>query len=221
MGSGRVRGPGQCSRFRGRLHHNGSAQAVVGTFSFNGPVPAPLIARDLRAVGASGFGALMAAFGAGSLAAGIGLVILGGTNDRRIISSAGILALTLILPGLSPSYPVSLVLMGLAGLSGTVFTTTSNTRLQGLVPDRLRGRVMSLFVLLMAGTTPIGASLLGPGADAFGVSTTITGFGAATTVGLAALVLHRRITDRSHLDGRPRRTARPASITTSRQRTRA
>ncbi|MDN4645261.1 MFS transporter [Arthrobacter sp. PsM3] len=165
--------------------------AVVGTFGYNWPVAAPLLARDVLNVESVGFGALMSAFGAGSLVAGVGLVVIGGSNDRRMITSGGVLALILILLGISRSYPVSLGLMVLAGLSGTVFTTTVNTRLQGLAPDRLRGRVMSLFVLLLAGTTPFGSALLGLGAEAFGVSATIIGFGVITVAGLAGLLVFR------------------------------
>jgi predicted MFS family arabinose efflux permease len=165
--------------------------AVVGTFGYNWPVAAPLLARDVLNVASVGFGALMSAFGAGSLVAGIGLVVVGGSNDRRMIISGAVLAVILILLGISQSYPVSLGLMALAGLSGTVFTTTVNTRLQGLTPDRLRGRVMSLFVLLLAGTTPFGSALLGLGAEAFGISSAIIGFGAVTLAGLAVLLVLR------------------------------
>jgi predicted MFS family arabinose efflux permease len=166
---------------------------VVGTFGYNWPVAAPLLARDALNVQSVGFGALMSAFGAGSLVAGIALVVVGGSSERRMIASGGVLALTLVLLGISRDYTVSLGLMTLAGLSGTVFTTTVNTRLQLLAPDRLRGRVMSLFVLLLAGTTPFGSALLGLGAEAFGVSVTIIGFGAITLAGLAVLlVFHAR-----------------------------
>ncbi|SDO97841.1 Predicted arabinose efflux permease, MFS family [Arthrobacter sp. ok909] len=173
------------------------ALAVVGTFGYNWPVAAPLLARDVLNVASVGFGALMSAFGAGSLVAGIGLVVVGGSNDRRMIVSGAVLALILILLGISQSYPVSLGLMALAGLSGTVFTTTVNTRLQGLTPDRLRGRVMSLFVLLLAGTTPFGSALLGLGAEAFGISSAIIGFGAVTLAGLAVLLVLRTRRDGS------------------------
>lgn len=190
------------------------ALAVVGTFGYNWPVAAPLLARDVLNVESVGFGALMSAFGAGSLVAGVGLVVVGGSNDRRMITSGGALALILILLGISRSYPVSLGLMVLAGLTGTVFTTTVNTRLQGLAPDRLRGRVMSLFVLLLAGTTPFGSALLGFGAEAFGVSATIIGFGVITLAGLAGLLVLRARKDRA-----VRRGAVPARRRRGRRRT--
>ena len=167
--------------------------AVVGTLGFNWPVAAPLLARDVLDVQAVGFGALMAAFGAGALLAGLGLVVIGVGNDRRLVGAGVGLGMVLVLLGVSHSYPLSLALMGLAGLSGTVFTTTANTRLQLLSPDRLRGRVMSLFVLLMAGSTPIGASLLGQGAAAFGVSVTMVVSGVAALAGLVGLVAYRAV----------------------------
>lgn len=165
--------------------------AVVGTLGFNWPVAVPLIAQDILDVQAAGFGALMAAFGAGALFAGVGLILLRRTSDRILIVSAAVLAADLIALGLSRSYPMGLALMGLAGLSGTVFTTTANTRLQLLTPDPLRGRVMSLFVLLMAGSTPIGAMLLGQGATVLGVPATMVAFGVATLVGVALMVAYR------------------------------
>lgn len=168
--------------------------AVVGTLGFNWPVAAPLLARDLLDVQATGFGGLMAAFGAGALIAGLGVAMLGDAKERRLVTAATLLGVVLILLGLSHSYPVSLALMGLAGLSGTVFTTTANTRLQLITPAALRGRVMSIFVLLMAGSTPIGAALLGNGAAALGVPVTMVAFGAITLVGLAGLVLYRTAT---------------------------
>ncbi len=158
---------------------------------------APLLARNVLHVQAVGFGALMAAFGAGALIAGIALVVLRGGSERRMVGAGAVLAGVLVLLGMSHSYPVSLTLMGLAGISGTVFTTTANTRLQLFVPDQLRGRVMGLFVLLMAGTTPIGASLLGQGAAAFGVPATMVAFGLATAAGIAVLAARARSTRRT------------------------
>ena len=168
-----------------------AAVAVVGTLGFNWPVAVPLLAKDVLNVEAVGFGTLMAAFGGGALVAGLALLVWGGGNERRLVSSGILLGVVLVLLGVSRSYPLSLMLMGLAGLTGTVFTTTANTRLQVLAPDRLRGRVMSLFVLLMAGSTPIGASLLGQGAEAFGVPAALVTFGVVTLMGLAALVVYR------------------------------
>jgi MFS family permease len=170
--------------------------AVVGTFGFNWPVAAPLIAREVLNLHAVGFGTLMGAFGAGALAAALALAAVRGASERRIVTAGALLAVVLLLLGWSHSYPLSLVLIGLAGATGTVFTTTANSRLQLLVPDQLRGRVMSLFVLLMAGTTPVGTYMLGHVAAAWGVPASMAIFGVATLLGLSATVAYRALAAR-------------------------
>jgi MFS family permease len=55
------------------------------------------------------------------------------------------------------------------GCAGVIFTTSANTLLQLTVPNELRGRVMSLYILLFAGTTPIGGFLIGTLSSNLGV----------------------------------------------------
>ena len=187
-----------------------AALAVVGTLGFNWQVVAPLIARDVLSLGAVGFGALMGAFGAGALAAALSLVALRGGSERRIVIAAAVIAGVLVLLGWSHSYPLSIAAMAMGGAAATVFTTTSNTRLQQLVPDRLRGRVMSVFVLLMGGSTPVGTYLLGHVATLTSVPAAIVVFGVATGVGLAATLIYQRLADRRRATAGP--TEDPASI---------
>jgi MFS family permease len=52
-------------------------------------------------------------------------------------------------------------MLALTGASGTMLMTSANTTLQLEAPDHLRGRVVSVYLLLMAGSTPIGAFLTG------------------------------------------------------------
>jgi hypothetical protein len=72
-----------------------------------------------------------------------------------------------------------------------VTSITANTRLQLLTPDHLRGRVMGIYVLLMGGTTPIGAFLLGELAGHFGTGVALVVFGATTTAVVGAIGLRR------------------------------
>jgi MFS family permease len=99
----------------------------------------------------------------------------------------------IVLLGLSSTYGVSLALMFVAGITGITATVTANTRLQLLTPDVFRGRVSSLFVLLIGGTTPIGAILLGGIAEVWGIRAGLSVFGTLTVLGLlAVLALERR-----------------------------
>lgn len=160
---------------------------IVGLLAFNWSVALPLLAVDLGA-GPTGFGALMSGFGAGSLLAGVFLVRGRDANERRLAAGGLALGGTLVLLGLSSWYGVSLALMVLAGASGITATVTANTRLQLLTPDEYRGRVLSLMVLLMGGTTPIGAVLLGAIADAAGIRVGLLVFGALAVGGLVLVL---------------------------------
>jgi MFS family permease len=160
---------------------------VVGLLGFNWSVAIPLLAVSLGA-GPTGFGALMSGFGAGSLAAGVILMRSREATERRLAVGGVALGGVLVLLGLSSWYGVSLALMVAAGLAGITATVTANTRLQLLAPEAFRGRVMSLFVMLMGGTTPIGALLLGGIAQAWGIQLGLIVFGTSTVAGLVAIL---------------------------------
>ncbi len=160
---------------------------IVGLLGFNWQVAVPLLAVSLGA-GPTGFGALMSAFGAGSLGAGILLMRSRDATEGRLALGGIALGVVLVLLGLSSWYGVSLVLMVAAGLSGIVATVTTNTRLQLLTPDELRGRVMSLYVMLLGGTTPFGALLLGGIAEVWGIRAGLLLFGILTIAGLLAVL---------------------------------
>jgi MFS family permease len=180
---------------------------IVGLLGFNWTVAVPLLAVSLGA-GPTGFGALMSGFGAGSLAAGILMMRTREATEHRLAAGGLALGSVLVLLGLSSWYGITLVLMIVAGFTGITATVTANTRLQLLTPDAFRGRIMSLFVLLMGGTTPIGALLLGGIAEVWGIRVGLFVFG-TLTVGLLLVVL---ALDRGRA---PERDRAPAGIAVS------
>jgi MFS family permease len=161
---------------------------VVGLFGFNWAVAVPLLAVSLGA-GADGLGALMSALGAGSLGAGIVLMRSHGATERRLVLGGLAMGAIIVLLGLSSWYAVSLALMVAAGLAGITASVSANTLLQLRTPDELRGRVMSLYVMLLGGTTPIGALLLGGIAQTLGIRDGLVVFGALTIAGLLAVLV--------------------------------
>lgn len=102
-------------------------------------------------------------------------------------------AFVVLLPvlAISPWFLVSAALLVLLGASGVAFSTTINTRLQLTVPDHLRGRVMSIFFLLFAGSTPVGGYLTGLMAEAFGVPATLAVLSAICCAGLIVALVYR------------------------------
>ncbi|HEU4557868.1 MAG TPA: MFS transporter [Longimicrobium sp.] len=119
----------------------------------------PVFARDILQVGATGLGWLLAASGTGALAGGIVLAAAGHRIPRgRLLLGASFCycAAVAAFAG-SRSFSLSLVLLAAAGFSMVLNTATINALIQSTVPDRLRGRVMSVYVFMFIGSTPIGA----------------------------------------------------------------
>ena len=161
--------------------------AIVGLLGFNWSVATPLLAEALGA-GPEGFGAMMSALGGGSLVAAVFLARTGEPSVRRLAVGGLGLWTILVLLAFSGWYPVSMVLLLVGGAAGITATVTTNTRLQLLTTDEYRGRVSSLFTLLMGGTTPIGALLLGGIAEVAGIRAGLGIFGAVSIVGLVAIL---------------------------------
>ncbi|MGC9221291.1 MAG: MFS transporter [Solirubrobacteraceae bacterium] len=166
--------------------------AVIGTLGFNWQVVAPLLARIVLHHGAIGFGLLLSAMAAGSLVGAATLTFARTPSERRLVVAGVSLGLCLIALGISTSYPVSVALMALAGLAGGMFSVSANSRLQLLSPPRLRGRIMSFYVLLMGGSTPIGGFLLGQAAAQLGVGTAVWLFGAVCVLLVFVVAVIRR-----------------------------
>ncbi|HLI15788.1 MAG TPA: MFS transporter [Acidimicrobiales bacterium] len=165
---------------------------AASLFGLNWQVVMPLVARFLVHRQVTGFGDLMAAFGAGSLLAALLLARDRRASERRLVEGALALGAALALVGLSRSYLASLLLVAGGGVASIVVTITANTRLQLLAPDHLRGRVMGIYVLLMGGTTPVGGFLLGEVAGRLGVRPGIVAFGVVTAASVAAAALATR-----------------------------
>jgi MFS family permease len=133
---------------------------VVATFGINFTILIPPLAADVLHVGASGYGFLMAASGLGSLVAALAIAF-GGTRATRMLTGAIVLGVAEVFIGGISNYPIDLVLMFAAGAGAISMMATANTVIQLEVPDELRGRVMSVYTTVFAGTSPIGGLLLG------------------------------------------------------------
>lgn len=130
----------------------------------------PVFARDVLRVGAPGLGSLLASTGAGALVAGVALASgrLRIPRGRLILAAATAHALVLIAFALSGSYALSLVLLALAGFTMILNNASVNALLQSRTPDRLRGRVMSVYVFMFVGMSPLGSLQAGALARWFG-----------------------------------------------------
>ena len=143
-------------------------------------------------LGAAGFGALSTALGIGSFAGALFVAYARNISIRRLFIGSTAFSLLLGALSLSNAFILSEGILIVLGFAGILFTTTANTLLQTSVPDELRGRIMSLYVLLFIGSTPIGAFLTGTLATAIGVQAALAIEAGVCIIGLAiALVYYR------------------------------
>ncbi|HZR45079.1 MAG TPA: MFS transporter [Candidatus Manganitrophaceae bacterium] len=153
----------------------------------------PIIADRILHGGASGLGLLMGASGIGALLGTLGLAMrrqLHGLETWVIFSSIG-LGVSLILFSLSRSFWLSAALLIPVGSSMMVGMAASNTLIQAMVPDSLRGRVMAVYSMMFMGMAPFGALLAGLLADRVGAPMTI-GIGGGASI-LGSLIIGSRL----------------------------
>jgi MFS family permease len=140
------------------------AVTIVGlaaTFGMNFSVLVPPLADTILKVGPSGFGFLMAASGVGSTVVALWIAFTRRPSPSIIPLGAIALGLGSIVLAVSTSMPLSLLAMAIAGAGGIAMAVTANTTIQLAVPDQLRGRVMSFYTTIFAGSVPAGGLLMG------------------------------------------------------------
>jgi MFS family permease len=143
-----------------------AAQTIFGSGAL---ILGPTLARDLGQ-GAEGLGVLLAATGVGAVFGGLRLAATSERTSRwRLLLGAGLaLAAGLVAVPFAGSYAIALLCFAVTGWGMVTFNASSNTIIQMIVPDRLRGRIMSLYTLVLLGLMPAGGILLGALADRLG-----------------------------------------------------
>jgi MFS family permease len=150
----------------------------------------PAYAVDKLHVGETGLGALSAAVGIGALSGSLTVASLTRSRRKGLQLTAGSLLFPLALIGfaLSSNFALSLVLLVAVGFGFIIQNTTSNTLVQMIIPDQLRGRVMSVYSLMFFGTMPFGSLLAGVLAQAYGLTFAVL-LGAGITLAFALFMI--------------------------------
>ncbi|MCU1342809.1 MAG: major facilitator superfamily transporter [Candidatus Acidoferrum typicum] len=151
---------------------------LLGVVSFTAlpfSVLMPIFADRILHRGASGYGWLMGAVGFGAMCGAFTLAMrqqLRGFGNIVAYSAIG-LGVSLMLFGASRWYWFSLVALALAGYAMMMQFTSANTLIQAMVPDQLRGRVMSLYSMMFLGMSPLGSLVAGKMAQHIGAPSTV------------------------------------------------
>ena len=167
--------------------------AVPSIFSMPYMTLMPVFADRILKVGVTGYGMLMSATGIGALAGALTLAFFSKSKRKGLVLSTAytLLAIMLILFANSKIFPLSLFfLMGL-GFMNVNYLATTNTLIQTIVPDELRGRVVSAYLFAFQGLLPLGHLQAGAMAKFIGAPGTLT-IGGLVCVFSALMVLIRR-----------------------------
>ncbi len=153
----------------------------------------PFFARNVYGWGEAGLSLLMGTAGAGALAGALAIAYLGDFKRKGwfVLGAALSAGLCLTAFAWAPT-AVALALLFATGASVVCFFSVCNTLLQQLVTDRMRGRVMSIWIMCFIGSMPFGSLLGGKAADRFGPRWTVMAGGLCITLFIVLVGLRER-----------------------------
>ena len=163
---------------------------AVGVFGWSYAVLMPAFARDVLNRGANGYGILMSASGTGAFMGALVVATYGHLFTPRRLALGGVwlFSAALLAISLSRNFYVALAFLFVAGVGMLLFFSTSNTVLQTIVPDEMRGRVMGVWSLVFGAMIPLGSLEAGAVAHWLGTSFALA-FGAIICAASALVTL--------------------------------
>ncbi|MCI0469503.1 MAG: MFS transporter, partial [Nitrospirae bacterium] len=131
----------------------------------------PALADGILNIGVEGLSLLVASTGAGSFAAAMIIAFKGDIKRKKtyLILSGFVFSVSIFSVSFSQNAFLSSFLIFFSGWGIVSFLATGNSYIQQIVPDSIRGRVMSLYVLVFLGLAPVGNSIIGIVADSAGI----------------------------------------------------
>jgi MFS family permease len=169
---------------------------LLGVVSFAGmpyAVLMPVFADRVLHKGAEGLGILMGVSGAGALAGALLLATRRGVTGlgRWVAISCGAFGIALTVFAFSTTFWVAALFLSIVGFTMMLQMGSSNTLIQTMTPDRLRGRVMAVYSMMFMGMAPFGSMFAGFMAERVGAPATIA-IGASTCI-IGAIVFGLRL----------------------------
>ncbi|MEU6079304.1 MFS transporter [Streptomyces sp. NPDC047108] len=161
----------------------------IGTFGFNFPIWLTAFVDDVFHAGAGTYGLLNTLMAGGSLVGAL-LAARRRTSRLRLLVGAALLFGVLeITAALAPAFWIFAALLVPIGMVGLTINVTANSSVQLATDPAMRGRVMSLFMMVFMGGTPLGAPLVGWITDVHGARTGFLAGGLISAVAALAVGL--------------------------------
>lgn len=192
-----------------------SIVAFVATFGLKFQVTLALMAKEVFLTSAGGYGVLSSAVAVGSVAGALYAARRARPRLRLVVGAAISFGVLLIVTAVMPTYWTVAAMLVPTGVAALTFNTAANSTVQLTSSSAMRGRVMSLYMLVFLGSAPIGAPVVGWIGEVFGPRYSIALGGVLAilaAVAAAAVVARRRqLVIRPHLRPRPHlRVSTPA-----------
>jgi len=161
---------------------------VVSLVAMPYTVLMPLFADQVLHGGARGLGILMGATGVGALLGALTLAARSGVKGlgKWVALSCGGVAISLMLFAASRRFWLSAAILLPVGFCMMLQMASSNTLIQAMVPDALRGRAMAAYSMMFMGMAPFGALLAGVLAGRLGAPAAVAVGGMACIAGAFA-----------------------------------
>ncbi len=175
--------------------------AIVSIFGWSYTTVLPVIAKKDFHVGAAGLGYLYAASGLGSLLATVLIALYSKKISPLyfIIGGTLVFSISIFLFSFSTDINTASILLFFSGFGLLSFASQSNTTIQTLVKSEFRGRVMSIYVLMFIGLTPLGNFQIGLISEYWGVPFALRAGAAIVLVaGLTVFLFKNRIIEKYH-----------------------
>ena len=164
--------------------------AIVGVFGWSYSVLMPAFAQDVLHLGSQGYGFLLGASGVGALIGALTTATFGSRVSVRTLAFGGVwlFAVMILIFSFNRDLTIAMLCLAGAGFGMMLFFSTSNTTVQTIVPDEMRGRVMGIWSLIFGGMIPFGSLEAGVVAHYVGTPATLA-IGAVVCAMAAAVTL--------------------------------
>jgi MFS family permease len=156
----------------------------------------PIYARDIFKLGETGLAVMMGTAGAGAFGGALLVTYLGDFRRKGwfVLGGSIVFGICITNFALTTNLTLSLIFLFGLGFALVVAVAITNTLLQKLVTDQMRGRVMSMFMMSFLGTMPIGSIIAGALSNQFGPQKTLAAGGIiVTTFATAVAILNKRL----------------------------
>ncbi|SKB08276.1 MFS transporter [Aeromicrobium choanae] len=166
----------------------------LGAFGMNFQITSALMATDVFGKGAGEFGVLGSILAIGSLVGALLAARRPKPRLRFIIGAALVFSVAQVMSGLMPTYWSYAAVLPLIGISVLTTATTANAVIQLTTVPEMRGRVVSLYLMVFVGSTPLGAPVIGWIGEHVGPreALVVSGLIAGLGIAIAALLYARR-----------------------------